>query len=161
MSRINIPLDALTSRLKYVQSTHCTQLHAHTDPNTTSLGARFDAVRTQSLGTRFANLKPIGEFLNLKNLSKPADFAMVQNRVNYNLSYFSSNYAAVFLMLSIYSLLTNLWLLFLVIFVIGGMWGIGKLEGRDLDVGFARATVSQLYTGLLIIAVVRFSLPPT
>jgi hypothetical protein len=41
------------------------------------------------------------------------------------------------------------------------MWGIGKLEGRDLDVGFARATVSQLYTGLLIIAVVRFSLPPT
>ena len=37
--------------------------------------------------------------------------------------------------------------------VVGGMWGIGKLEGRDLDVGFVRATSSQLYTALLIVAV--------
>lgn len=79
---------------------------------------------------------------------------MVQNRVNYNLSYFSSNYAALFVMLSIYSLLTNLLLFFVLVFVIGGMWGIGKLEGRDLDLGFARATISQLYTGLLVIAIV-------
>lgn len=56
-------------------------------------------------------------------------------------------------MLSIYSLLTNLLLLFVIVFVIGGMYGIGKLEGRDLDLGFVRATTSQLYTGLLIIAV--------
>lgn len=34
------------------------------------------------------------------------------------------------------------------------MWGIGKLDGRDLDVGFAKATVSQLYTGVAIIAIV-------
>lgn len=33
------------------------------------------------------------------------------------------------------------------------MYGIGKLDGRDLDVGFFRATTSQLYTTLLIIAV--------
>lgn len=56
-------------------------------------------------------------------------------------------------MLSIYSLLTNWVLLFDIILVVGGMWGIGKLEGRDLDVGVFRATSSQLYTGLLIIAV--------
>lgn len=37
--------------------------------------------------------------------------------------------------------------------VVGGMWGIGKLEGRDLDIGVLRATSSQLYTALLIIAV--------
>ena len=79
---------------------------------------------------------------------------MVQNRVNYNLSYFSSNYAALFVMLSIYSLLTNLLLFFVLVLIIGGMWGIGKLEGRDLDLGFARATISQLYTGLLVIAIV-------
>lgn len=60
-------------------------------------------------------------------------------------------------MLSIYSLLTNLLLLFVLAFIIGGMWGIGKLEGRDLDVGFARATVSQLYTGLFVIAIVSVS----
>ncbi|WPH03814.1 Hypothetical protein R9X50_00669700 [Acrodontium crateriforme] len=133
MSRINIPLDAITSRL--------------------NLSGRFDSVRSQSITSRFANLRPIGEFLALQRISKPRDFGDVQSRINYNLSYFSSNYAAVFVMLSIYSLLTNLVLLFVIILVVGGMFGIGKLQGADLDVGFARATTSQLYTGLFIIAV--------
>ena len=56
-------------------------------------------------------------------------------------------------MLSIYSLLTNWYLLFLIILVIGGLWGIGKLDGNDLDIGVFRATTSQLYTGLVVIAV--------
>jgi hypothetical protein len=56
-------------------------------------------------------------------------------------------------MLSIYSLLTNLLLLFVIILVVGGIFGIRKLQGRDLDVGFFRATSSQLYTGLLVVAV--------
>lgn len=56
-------------------------------------------------------------------------------------------------MLSIYSLLTNLRLLFVIFLVSGGLWGIGKLEGRDLDLGFAKFNPSQLYTGLLIVAV--------
>jgi PRA1 family protein 1 len=133
MARIQIPLDALTSRL--------------------NLGDRFNSVRSQSIAARFANLKPVSEFLDLKRLSKPANFSEVQTRVNYNLGYFSSNYAVVFVMLSIYSLLTNLLLLFVILLVVGGMWGIGKLEGRDLDIGVARATSSQLYTGLLIVAV--------
>ncbi|KAK8216776.1 Prenylated Rab acceptor 1 [Zalaria obscura] len=133
MARINIPLDALTSRL--------------------NLSGRFDSVRSQSLANRFANLKPISEFLDIKRLSKPQDFGEVQNRVNYNLSYFASNYAVLFVMLSIYTLLTNLLLFFDIILVIGGMFLIGKLGGRDLDVGFFRATTSQLYTGLLVIAV--------
>ena len=126
-------MDALTSRL--------------------NLQGRFDSVKSQTIANRFANLKPISEFLDIKRLSKPRDFGDIQNRVNYNLSYFSSNYAVVFVMLSIYSLLTNLLLLFVIILVVGGMFGISKLQGRDLDVGFFRATSSQLYTGLLIIAV--------
>lgn len=133
MARIQIPLDALTSRLNF--------------------GDRFSGLRSQSISTRFANLKPVSEFLDFKRLSKPQNFSEVQNRVNYNLGYFSSNYAAVFVMLSIYSLITNLPLLFVIILVVGGMYGIGKLEGRDLDIGVARATTSQLYTGLLVIAV--------
>ncbi len=133
MARLSIPLDALTSRL--------------------NLGDRFASVRAQSLGTRFANLKPISEFLDLKRLSKPANFGDVQSRINYNLSYFSSNYAVVFVMLSIYGLLTNLLLLFVIILVVGGMWGIGKLDGRDLDIFGFRASSSQLYTGLLIVSV--------
>ncbi len=136
MARIQIPLEALTSRL--------------------NLGSRFDSVRSQSIGTRFANLKPISEFLDLKRLSKPTTFAEMQSRVNYNLGYFSSNYAAVAIMLGIYSLLTNLTLLFDIIFVGLGLFGIKKLGGRDLELGFMRATTSQLYTGLLVIAVPLF-----
>jgi hypothetical protein len=133
MARIQIPLDVITSRL--------------------NLSDRFAGVRSQSLAARFANLKPISEFLDLKRLSKPANFGEVQSRVNYNLGHFSSNYAVVFAMLSIYSLLTNWLLLFVIVLVVGGMWGIGKLDGRDLDIGIFRATSSQLYTGLLIVAV--------
>lgn len=136
MARIQIPLDAITSRL--------------------NLGSRFESVRSQSIGSRLSNLKPISEFLDLKRFSKPSDFGEVQSRVNYNLGYFSSNYAAVAVMLSIYSLLTNLTLLFDIVFVCGGLWGIKKLDGRDLELGFARATTSQLYTGLLIVAVPLF-----
>ncbi|KAL8695518.1 MAG: hypothetical protein Q9218_000096 [Villophora microphyllina] len=136
MARIQIPLDALTSRL--------------------NLGSRFEGVRSQSLSTRFANLRPISEFLNLSRLSKPAGFGEVQSRVNYNLGYFSSNYVAVAIMLLIYSLLTNLTLLFDIIFVGLGLFAIKKLDGRDLELGFARATTSQLYTGLFVIAVPLF-----
>jgi hypothetical protein len=56
-------------------------------------------------------------------------------------------------MLSIYSLLTNPLLLFVIIFMTAGFYGIGKLEGRDLDLGFSRFNTSQLYTGMLIVGV--------
>jgi hypothetical protein len=118
-----------------------------------NLSGRFDGLRNQSISSRFSNLRPVSEFFDVKRVSKPANFGEIQSRVNYNLSYFSSNYFVVFCMLSIYSLITNLKLLCLIIIVIGGMYGIGKLEGNDLQIGGFRATTSQLYTCLLIIAV--------
>jgi len=133
MARIQIPIDALTSRL--------------------NLGDRFASVRSTSMASRFANLRGVGEFLDLKRISKPANFAEAQSRINYNLSYFSSNYTVIFIMLCIYTLLTNWWLLFDIFFVSAGMFVIGRLDGRDLEIGSFRATPSQLYTGLLVIAI--------
>ncbi|KAJ9142178.1 PRA1 family protein [Pleurostoma richardsiae] len=133
MARIQIPLDALTSRL--------------------NLQERFSSVRSSSVANRFSNLRPVSEFLDVKRLSKPANFAEMQSRVNYNLSHFSSNYAVVFVMLCIYALLTNPWLLFDIIFVVAGMYLIGKLDGRDLEIGQQRISPSQLYTGLYVIAI--------
>lgn len=133
MSRIQIPLDALTSRF--------------------NLGDRFSSIRSSSLSSRFANLRPVSEFLDIKRVSKPQNFGEVQSRVNYNLGYFSSNYAIVFVMLCIYALLTNPWLLFDIIFVVLGMYLIGKLNGQDLEIGQTRLTTSQLYTGLYVIAI--------
>ncbi|KAK2599008.1 hypothetical protein QQS21_005542 [Conoideocrella luteorostrata] len=133
MARIQIPLDALTSRL--------------------NLGERFSGFGSGPLSGRFSNLRPISEFLDFKRLSKPANFSDAQSRINYNLSHFSSNYAVVFAMLSLYALLTNWLLLFDIILVVVGMWFIGRLDGRDLEIGTFRATSSQLYTGLLIVAI--------
>ncbi|KAI5795085.1 prenylated rab acceptor PRA1 [Geopyxis carbonaria] len=105
------------------------------------------------LANRFSNLRPLGEFFDMRRISKPENFGEIQSRVGYNLSYFSSNYAVLFLMLSIYSLLTNMLLLFVILLVIGGMWGIGKLGGADLEIGPIKATSSQLYTTLLVVSV--------
>ncbi|KAJ5477223.1 Prenylated Rab acceptor 1 [Penicillium diatomitis] len=123
---------------------------------TSRFGDRFNSLRSQSMGSRFANLRPISEFFDLKRLSKPANIGEVQSRVNYNLGYFSSNYAVVFVMLSIYSLLTNWPLMFLIMLVAVGLWGIGRLNGRDLDLGFRRFNTSQLYTIMVCIAVPLF-----
>ncbi|EPE05825.1 prenylated rab acceptor 1 [Ophiostoma piceae UAMH 11346] len=132
-SRIQIPIEMITSRFQ--------------------LGDRFNSVRSTSLATRFSNLRPLSEFFDVKRLSKPQNFGDMQSRVNYNLGHFSSNYAVVFVMLCIYTLLTNWWLLFDIIFVASGMFVIGKLDGRDLEVGTFRATTSQLYTGLYVVAI--------
>ncbi|KAI5300545.1 hypothetical protein KEM55_006699 [Ascosphaera atra] len=133
MARIQLPIDALTSRL--------------------NLSERMNSLRQQPFANRFANLRPLSEFFDFKRISKPANFGEVQSRVNYNLSYFSSNYAVLFVMYSIYGLLTNLTLLFVIALVVGGMYGISLLQGGDLELGFTRFTSSQLYTGLLCVAV--------
>lgn len=133
MARIQIPLDAITSRINF--------------------GERFQGLRSGPLTGRFSNLRPVSEFFDFKRLSKPANFSEMQSRVNYNLSHFSSNYAVVFMMLSIYALLSNWLLLFDIIFVVAGMFLIGRLDGNDLEIGTFRATTSQLYTGLVVISV--------
>ncbi|KAF3481696.1 prenylated Rab acceptor [Arthroderma uncinatum] len=133
MASIQLPIEAFTSRL--------------------NISERINGIRSQSMSSRFANLRPISEFLDIKRISKPANFSEFQSRASYNLSYFSSNYVVVFIVLSIYSLLTNLALLFVILLVLGGSYGIGKLEGRDLNLGVFQATTSQLYTTLLVLTV--------
>jgi len=127
---VSIPISVLTDRLNL---------------------ARFQG--GGSISQRFANLRSPREFFDLKRISKPANFSEAQSRVSYNLGYYSSNYALIFLMLSIYSLLTNMLLLFVIALVVGGMYGIGRLAGADLELGPIRATTSQLYTTLLVVAV--------
>jgi len=130
---LNIPIEMITSRLNF--------------------GAVSDSLRNQSFGTRFANLRPVSEFFDLKRVSRPANFGEVQSRINYNLSYFSSNYLVVGLMLFVYSLISNWLLMFDLVFVTCGLYIIKKLDGRDLELGFTRLNTAQLYTGLLIIGV--------
>jgi hypothetical protein len=133
---MTIPLDAITSRF--------------------NLAGRFDSIRSQSMASRFANMRGPGDFFDFRRVSKPSGFGEAQTRMNYNLGYFSSHYLAIFAMLSIYALFSNPWLIFLIVFVVGGMWGIGKLQGEDLQILDRRYSTSQLYTGLVIIAIPLF-----
>jgi len=69
------------------------------------------------------------------------------------LGYFSANYLTFVACLSIYALVTNLLLLFVLGFGILGVWAINRLNGEDLVTPFGRLNTSQLYTGLLIVTV--------
>jgi len=120
--------------------------------NLQTLRDRLPLDRLRNTSSHFSNLRPPQEFFALSRLSKPATFTDLQARVNYNLGYFASNYAVVFAMLSIYSLLTNLLLLFVIVLVVGGLFGISQLNGQDLVLPFARLSSTQLYTGLLVVA---------
>ncbi|KAJ1327597.1 Prenylated Rab acceptor 1 [Microdochium nivale] len=130
MARIQIPIDVLTSRL--------------------NLSDRFASIRNTSMSSRFANMRPVKEFFDFKRLSKPENFGEVQSRISYNLGTFSSNYALVFVLLSIYALVTNSLLLIDVILFVCGLWLLGRLDGQDLVVGTFQATSSQLYSGLMV-----------
>lgn len=103
--------------------------------------------------TSVSKIRPPQEFLDFRRVSKPANFGEVQSRVSYNLGYFSANYIAIVSILSIYALVTNLLLMFVIVLVAGGLFGISKLGGNDLVLPMGRFNTSQLYTGLLIVAV--------
>lgn len=106
-----------------------------------------------SLQSTIAKIKPPQEFFDYRRLSKPANFGELQGRVSYNLGYFQANYIAIVGLLSIYALVTNLLLLFVILFVAGGIFLINMLGGNDLVLPFGRFNTSQLYTGLLIVGV--------
>lgn len=106
-----------------------------------------------SLQNKLSQIRPPHEFFDIRRMSKPADFGEVQQRVSYNLGYYQPNYICIVALLGIYSLVTNPLLLFVLALSVMGVLGIGKLNGQDLELGFARLTTSQLYTGLLVVVV--------
>ncbi|KAG5421115.1 hypothetical protein I9W82_000205 [Candida metapsilosis] len=125
--------------------------------NFSNLSDRFSVERIKSdfasLQSTVSKLRPPQEFFDFRRVSKPANFGEIQQRVSYNLGYFSANYLAIVACLSIYALVTNLLLLFVLGFGIFGVWAINRLGGEDLVTPFGRLNTSQLYTGLLIVTV--------
>ncbi|KAG7666103.1 uncharacterized protein J8A68_000359 [[Candida] subhashii] len=115
----------------------------------------LDRIRSDfnSVHGTIAKLRPPQEFFDFRRISKPANFGEIQNRVGFNLGYFSANYIAIVSILSVYALITNFLLLFVTCFVIGGIYGINRLNGEELTTPFGRYNTSQLYTGLLIVAI--------
>lgn len=107
----------------------------------------------QSLQSKFSNIKSPQEFFDVRHFSKPSNFTELQQRVSYNLNYFQTNYILIILMLSIYALITNMLLLFVILLTSGGLILINKLRGENLTILNSTITTSQLYTTLMIIAI--------
>lgn len=77
--------------------------------------------------SKISSLRPPQEFFDVRHFSKPSNFTELQQRVTYNLNYYQSNYVAIVLSLSLYALITNLLLLFVIALVGGGVLAISKL----------------------------------
>ncbi|CAI5757474.1 unnamed protein product [Candida verbasci] len=125
--------------------------------NFSNVSERFNMERIKSdfgsIQSTISKLKPPQEFFDFRRVSKPGNFNELQQRVSFNLGYFSANYLTIVGILSVYALVTNFLLLFVTLFVLGGIYGINKLQGEDLVLPLGRFNTSQLYTGLLIVAV--------
>ncbi|CCG80861.1 YIP3-like protein [Taphrina deformans PYCC 5710] len=115
-----------------------------------NVGNNFAQIRTSD---RFANLRPVQEFLDVRRISKPSGLGEIQQRISYNLGRYSSNYSVIFALLALYALITNPLLLFVIALAVGGMLGIGKLAGENLRIGPIDLTTSQLYTALVCVCV--------
>lgn len=121
------------------------------------LGDRLESLRLDGVRGRFANMKGPRDFFDVKRMSKPQGWGDAQGRIGFNVRYFSSNYTVILLMFCLYSLLTNLLLLFVLVFAAVGMVAINALQGGDLVLPWGSVITSQnLYIALGIITVPLF-----
>lgn len=133
---------------QYVQRTLSKQINSITDNlSIENIKENFGVIQS-----KISSLRPPQEFFDVRHFSKPSNFTELQQRVTYNLNYYQSNYVAIVLSLSLYALITNLLLLFVIALVGGGVLAISKLGAEDLVTPMGRFSSSQLYTGLLIVA---------
>ncbi|KAI9365471.1 PRA1 family protein-domain-containing protein [Zopfochytrium polystomum] len=106
--------------------------------------------------TKLETLKPAREFFDKNRFSVPRDFNEFSGRLSANLRYFQSNYILLGLVAVLYSLITNLWLLFAVAFVIVGVRFISTMPPEG-PVSFLNGklviTSSQAWMALACISV--------
>ncbi|KAL1920600.1 uncharacterized protein VTP21DRAFT_977 [Calcarisporiella thermophila] len=98
----------------------------------------------------FVNLRPMGEMFDKNRISKPNNFQEVTQRWNANLPYFKANYLLLVLGLIIYVIITNLWLLFTLIFLLLGFAFVSTRPANEpIMLGTYPVTHKQLYAGLV------------
>jgi len=101
--------------------------------------------------TRLSTLRPATEFFNHRQISRPADMNQATERISYNTRHFAGNYIIVVIILAIYAVLTNLWLLFAIAFLFGGFTAINKFAPEPTQVGDYVITQKGLYITLFCI----------
>ncbi|PIL36161.1 hypothetical protein GSI_01821 [Ganoderma sinense ZZ0214-1] len=103
--------------------------------------------------TRFSALRAPTEFFDFNRVSRPADLNQATHRISYNTRYFSGNYGLIVASLAVYALLTNVLLIFAVLFLVGGFAAINRFAPDPIQVGDHVITQKSLYTGLFVIGI--------
>ncbi|ODV86314.1 hypothetical protein CANARDRAFT_133206 [[Candida] arabinofermentans NRRL YB-2248] len=119
-------------------------------------GFDFDKLRTDttsSFQSRVKSLKKPQDFFDHRRISKPNNFFEVQQRVLFNLSYFSSNYLLIVGFISLYCILTNLPLLFLISFDVLSFYAIQKVfqNSDEINLKFFVLQKNSIYTTIILI----------
>ncbi|RSH85279.1 hypothetical protein EHS25_005086 [Saitozyma podzolica] len=100
---------------------------------------------------RFGAIRHPGEFFDYQRVSRPKDMQEYMKRASYNIRYFSANYAIVIALLAVYSLLTNILLLFAGAFLIGGFIAINRFANEPFEFQGRTITPQNLYIALFVI----------
>jgi len=103
--------------------------------------------------TRLSNLRPITEFFNARQISRPADMNQATERISYNTRYFAGNYGIIIAILAVYAMITNLLLLIAIGFLFGGFTAINRFAPEPTQVGDYIITQKGLYIGLFVIGI--------
>ncbi|KAF9482157.1 prenylated rab acceptor PRA1 [Pholiota conissans] len=106
--------------------------------------------------TKLSGLRPLSEFFDYQRLSKPADLNQATTRISYNTRYFSGNYLLIVVLLAIYAVFMNYWLLISLAFLVGGFALINKYAPEATQFGEHTITQKHLYAGLFIIGIPLF-----
>ncbi|KAI0663537.1 prenylated rab acceptor PRA1 [Cubamyces menziesii] len=102
---------------------------------------------------RLSALRPPSEFFDHTRISRPADLNQATHRISYNTRYFSGNYGLLVGVLAVYALITNIRLVFAVLFLVGGFAAINRFGADPIQVGEHVITQKSLYTGLFVIGI--------
>ncbi|KAI0780082.1 prenylated rab acceptor PRA1 [Fomes fomentarius] len=103
--------------------------------------------------TRLSALRSPAEFFDYNRVSRPADLNQATHRISYNTRYFSGNYGLVVALLAVYAVITNYYLIFAVLFLVGGFTAINRFAPDPIQVGENTVTQKSLYTGLFVIGI--------
>ncbi|KAJ8468252.1 hypothetical protein ONZ51_g9756 [Trametes cubensis] len=111
---------------------------------------------------RLSALRPPSEFFDHTRISRPAD---LNQATHVDLGHFilrhredspwpnAGNYGLLVGVLAVYALITNIRLVFAVLFLVGGFAAINRFGADPIQVGEHVITQKSLYTGLFVIGI--------
>jgi hypothetical protein len=105
----------------------------------------------------YQQIRPWHEFVDKQRLNKPRNFQEATLRVNHNIQKYKYNYIFIFLALLCYVLITNLFLLCSILFILFGVHKASLMDPNQLiSIGGQGFNQKQIYMLLGLISIPLF-----